>query len=255
MNGMTLKILAKELGVRPVRLSEKLGTLKMYVDGTGILSNEQVGTLVMSYVESSRVGERTREAALGLLQQIELGEDILENDEKKKSKKIKPTKNKDKPVPSIPAKPKVKGYSMISNAGIKFRKGISGLMDAGISALLSHRFKFVALLIAIIVQMQHSAAWFYRLSSNVHGGSWTTAYGYAFMVDLFILVITLEGKRYIAQTFAVLTFLSNVLYFQFWVGYENNLQSLTNAVSCIMVSGVIAYIIFAYTEIFVQSKK
>lgn len=251
MNGMTLKILAKELGVRPVRLSEKAGTLKMYVDETGILSNEQVCTLVMSYSESSRAGERTREAALELLQQIESGDDIL-FDINKKSHYPKTTKNKNKPVLNISAKSKVK---RVPNKGIKLGKKISELLDAGISALLSHRFKFVALLIAIIVQMQHSAAWFYRLSENVHGGSWATAYGYAFMVDLFILVITLEGKRYIAQTFAVLTFFANVLYFQFWVGYENNLQSLTNAVSCIMVSGIIAYIIFAYTEIFVQSKK
>ena len=112
-------------------------------------------------------------------------------------------------------------------------------------------FKFVALLVAISVQMHHSAIWFQRVTPDENTSVYA-AYGYAFMVDLFILVITMEGKISIAKTFATLTFLSNVLYFQFWVGFSSTSQAYTNAISSLLISGIMAYIIYAYTELFVK---
>ncbi len=119
------------------------------------------------------------------------------------------------------------------------------------SAIESVHFKFVALMVAIFVQMHHSAEWYHR---TVPSGtsSWYSSYGYAFMVDLFILVVTMEGKMNIAKTFAALTFLANILYFQFWVGFDGTVRAITNAVSCVLISGIMAYIIYAYTELFVK---
>ena len=218
-----IKQIASRLGIRPVRTREKAVQLNLLVDEDDQLCAEDVQVLVKSYQESNRVSERTRRLAAEFFEEPN-GTRI------EKAKKI--------------AKP---------NRKPKKKKEIKNAINTLISGLLSKEFKFVALLVAITVQMQHSAAWFYRLSSNnVQEGSWVTAYGYAFMVDLFILVITFEGRKQVAKTFAVLTFFANVLYFQFWVGCQNNIQGLTNAVSCIMVSGIIAYIIYAYTEIFFQ---
>ena len=237
---LTIKQIATFLQVRPVRIREKVVQLNLLVDESDELSIEQVQTLVRSYKDSNRVGERTRQLAAELLNRLE--NKTFQNHEK-------PNKG------NVKSLVKSCGWNKKKITAKPILKSISNFVNILISALLSNEFKFVALMVAIVVQMQHSAAWFHRLSSNnVQEGSWVTAYGYAFMVDLFILVITFEGRKHVAKTFAVLTFFANVLYFQFWVGYENNLQNLTNAVSCIMVSGIIAYIIYAYTEIFFQVK-
>ena len=123
-----------------------------------------------------------------------------------------------------------------------------------VQGLASVYFKFLALMVAIMVQMHHSAHWFLRVAP-MDSSSVYAAYGYAFMVDLFILVVTMEGKLSIAKTFASLTFFSNVLYFQFWVDFEASSQAYTNAVSSLLISGIMAYIIYAYTELFVKYRQ
>ena len=131
---------------------------------------------------------------------------------------------------------------------------VQNILKNSVQVLESVYFKFVALLVAISVQMHHSAIWFQRVTPDENTSVYA-AYGYAFMVDLFILVITIEGKISIAKTFAILTFLSNVLYFQFWVGFSSTPQAYTNAISSLLISGIMAYIIYAYTELFVKYRQ
>lgn len=132
-----------------------------------------------------------------------------------------------------------------------FSKMVQLFFQKNIQFLESDHFKFMALMVAISVQMHHSAIWFQRVTPDANTSVYA-AYGYAFMVDLFILVITMEGKISIAKTFATLTFLSNVLYFQFWVEFSCTPQAYTNAISSLLISGIMAYIIYAYTELFVK---
>lgn len=240
-----IKQIASFLEVRPVRIREKAVQLELEVDATDQLSTEQVRTLIQSYQTSNRIGERTRSLADDLLIMIqkESFEHIPKSDNGKQSLMTKKTPKHDSKILGKRTQKK------FTRKGLQ--KSVRTLVNVFVNAMMSIEFKFIALLVAINVQMQHSAIWFYRLSS-MENSSWITAYGYAFMVDLFILVITLEGRLNIAKTFAVLTFFSNVLYFQFWVNFDYTSQSWTNAISSLMVSGIMAYIIYAYTEIFVK---
>ena len=239
MQKLTIKQIASFLEVRPVRIREKFEQLNLQMDSTELVDEDDVRTLVNSYMTSPRVGERTLSLSKQLLQNIEAGiEDVAPQTVKTKKTMVEKDATFNKRTS--------KQYSIK-----QLRKGVRTLVQMFIHALTSSEFKFVALLVAISVQMQHSAVWFHRLSTS-DSPSWIIAYGYAFMVDLFILVITLEGKLPIAKTFAVLTFFANVLYFQFWVNFDYTSQAWTNAISSIMVSAIMAYILYAYTEIFVK---
>lgn len=230
MNLVPIKYIAKELDVRPVRIKEKAVQLELAVDLNEQLTLADTIELVRTYKMSTRVGERTRELSANLLAVLNNEEGIQRPSD---AKKVVRKRSKKRLPQTLPF-----GY-------------VKTIVDAGIQMLVSKEFKFIALMVAVYVQMQHSAIWFHRLSTS-EAVSWATAYGYAFMVDLFILVVTLEGRLNIAKTFAVLTFFSNVLYFQFWVNFDYTSQAWTNAVSSLMVSGIMAYIIYAYTEIFVK---
>ena len=230
MNLVPIKYIAKELDVRPVRIKEKAVQLELAVDVNEQLTLADTIELVRTYKMSTRVGERTREFAANFLIELNSEKGLSRPSDSKRIVRKRIKKRIPKVLPFVYVKT---------------------IVDAGIQMLVSKEFKFVALMVAVYVQMQHSAIWFHRLSTS-EAVSWTTAYGYAFMVDLFILVVTLEGRLNIAKTFAVLTFFSNVLYFQFWVNFNYTSQAWTNAISSLMVSGIMAYIIYAYTEIFVK---
>lgn len=266
MQSVPINQIAKWLDVRPVRLEKKVDEMNLRtLDEQSVrkLNLADACTLVNVYVESNRVGQRTKERAVRLFSMFTeaVNKGVLILPENSIFKKSKTAKNK--------VHKKGKPTALLLNESVRTIKSdipfwyrivhtlnyiVQSFIEGGVHAITSVHFKFVALVVAICVQMQHSAVWFYRIS-EIESPSWWTAYGYAFMVDLFILVITLEGKLSIAKTFAVLTFFANVLYFQFWVNFDYSAQAWTNAVSSLMVSGIMAYIIYAYTEIFVKIRK
>ena len=266
MNTVPINQIAKWLNVRPVRLEKKVNELNLRTldeHSIGTLNFEDACTLVNVYAESNRVGQSTKERAVRLFSMFTeaVNKGVLILPENSIFKKSKTSKNKvhkrGKPttLPLNESVPMAKsGTPVLYRFVHTLNNAIQSFIEGGVHSITSVHFKFVALVVAICVQMQHSAVWFYRIS-EIESPSWWTAYGYAFMVDLFILVITLEGKLSIAKTFAVLTFFANVLYFRFWVNFDYSAQAWTNAVSSLMVSGIMAYIIYAYTEIFVKIRK
>ena len=102
--------------------------------------------------------------------------------------------------------------------------------------------------------MHHSAHLFYRIAPE-ESSNWIIAYGYAFMLDLFILVVTMEGKISIAKTFSGLTFCANILYFQNWVHFDWSVEAFTNLIASVLISAIMAYIIYAYTDLFISDTK
>lgn len=64
----------------------------------------------------------------------------------------------------------------------------------------------------------------------------------------------MERKKAIAKVFAALTFLTNLLYFRVWIGFDGTLEAYTNAVASLIIAATISYTIYAYTEIFVQQE-
>lgn len=239
--GIPLCLIAKALDIRLKRLSQKVHKLHLNTTGEGtnlVLSEQSACTLVEDYAQSSRSSERTKINAANHLEQIKMGTVPFEAVDNKVTKQIQQPKKK--------AKVRSKRY--------RIQKLVPDLLYIGVQSLESVYFKFVALIVAIFVQMQHSANWFYRIAPDESASYWA-AYGYAFMVDLFILVVTMEGRIRIAKTFAVLTFLSNLLYFQFWVYFDFSKEAFTHGFSSILISGIIAYIIYSYTDLFVQQQK
>lgn len=242
MNRIPIQFLARQLNVRPKRVQEKVQKLGSPVHN-GFMSISDAIQLVQSYVHNNKASVRTKEKALQLLEELKKGNVSMPKPSgqmpKKRCSKLR----------SNSCKTPVQRTSNKFLFGLK--RTVVEVIQLGVQALESTQFKFVALMVAIGVQMQHSAFWYERIASDGKGNMYA-AYGYAFMVDLFILVVTMEGKINIAKTFAVLTFFSNVLYFQFWIGFDGSAMAYTNAVSSILISGVIAYVIYGYTELFVK---
>ena len=240
-----VQYIARHLEVRPKRVQEKAHKLSLSVSN-GILSVPDAIALVQTYVHNNKVSGGTKDRATLLLNEL-----------KKGSISVPPVNE------NRPQKKRRKTSSNISKLSVKqaenkfctfIKRTISGTVRLGVQALESAQFKFVALMVAIVVQMQHSAHWYERIAPDGKDNMYA-AYGYAFMVDLFILAVTMEGRINIAKTFAVLTFLANILYFQFWIGFDDSSKAYTNAVSSILISGIIAYVIYGYTELFVRERK
>ena len=249
---LTLKLIAAYLQIRSQRLLYKAERLGLKIEAHGTIQNQDAIILVQSYVESKKTSTETKQKAIELI-------NSLTNQSTKKGLFLKKV-----PIPLVAVKSStnLKWFKRFINNCTDFTivlfapitKLVQNILKNSVQVLESVYFKFVALLVAISVQMHHSAIWFQRVTPDENTSVYA-AYGYAFMVDLFILVITMEGKISIAKTFATLTFLSNVLYFQFWVRFSNTPQAYTNAISSLLISGIMAYIIYAYTELFVKYRQ
>lgn len=204
------------LDIRLSRIKDKIKVLSLEAvinQDDILLTKEDTIFLLESYITSNKTSLRTKENAQVLLRELMAG---------------------------FP-----KELGSVKSGVIPYFKLVIGFLQ-------SRYFKFVALTVAIIVQMHHSATLFYAITPE-HSANHFSAYGYAFMVDLFILVVTLEGKISIAKTFAWLTFLTNLLYFQWWIDFNFTIQHYTHAIATTLISAIIAYILYAYTELFVQT--
>lgn len=248
--------IAKVLQVRPKRVMEKVCTLDLevqYENESMCINTFELRTLLEKYKHSKRTSERTKELGQRLLVFLEQGGTDIQQ--------LLPISSKKEKVPKKALVHTMKKENMrINSNGTEwirlpaFFKMVQNILAACVQGLESLYFKFFALFVAIFVQMHHTAVWFFR-SAPEASSSWLAAYGYAIMLDLFILVVTLEGRLSIAKTFAGLTFISNLLYFQFWVNFDHTIYSYTKAVSCSLISATIAFILYSYTEIFVKYRK
>ncbi|GEM_PF-5250236 len=258
MKNISINLIAQRLGIRQERVTYKIVQLNLEVLENECLSRVAVLNLLNAYVQSKKTSSNTKSKANLLLNELQSNTfSIVEKPYKQRAK-----------VATMPMYAKSKAESirtqnwytswiqectLFVHALLQpFQQLVRHSLNTCVHFLESVHFKFVALLVSICVQMHHSAHWFYRVTPE--DANWYTAYGYAFMVDLFILVITLEGKVAIAKTFAVLCFVANIFYFQFWVRFDYSVEAYTNGISSVLISGIMAFIIYAYTELFVQSK-
>ena len=265
MEKISLTFLAKAINIRQKRLYTKAQKMRLIVHEEKddlYLSRTEVIQLLKDYVQSRRVSVQTQERALAVLNSLSNGGiNAIESPPQTRNRKDKSLlvkrlnkarkgKVKLKWIQQWPLFCTLLTKTLIDSvAGI-----VLPLLKSIVHFLQSVYFKFVALFVAIMLQMHHSAIWFYRVRPEGEVNS-IAAWCYAFMVDLFILVVTLEGKMAIAKTFAWLTFISNILYFQFWLGFDYSPEAFTKAISAIIISAVIAYVIYAYTELFVNAQQ
>jgi len=256
---ITVEKIAKMLNLRTERVLQKIEKMQLKLTKSNKLNREDVTQLVNSFLYSKKTSTQTKRNAAQLLEKLNNRElvsadstpefmDLIDESNKMGSNNSKQTKQT--------------WYKIMVNfvadfvqvLFTPFLKTLNILLQRSVQFLETEHFKFVALIVAILVQMNHSANWYLRITPE-ENTSLLIAYGYAFMVDLFILVVTLEGRLSIAKTFASLTFLSNILYFQFWVGFSSTPQAYTNAISSLLISGIMAYIIYAYSELFVKYRQ
>jgi len=247
--------IAKALNLRSKRVLNKVQALEIpvqYNEDLVYIDIEGLHTLTVQYTKSKRTSERTRQLANTLLTQIDVGDVNLS-----RIISISKSQNMEPESPQSPLRPT---SSDSNNASPNLQaivdvlaKSLQTVLAASIQSLESMYFKFFALFVAIFVQMHHTAVWFYRTAPE-GTASWPAAIGFAIMLDLFILVVTMEGRISIAKSFATLTFISNMLYFQFWISFEGNSLWYTRAISSTMISGIIAFVLYSYTEIFIKYK-
>ena len=235
---ISLKHIAKALNIRYQRISLKAEQLGLTSSKEGIYTLDSVLTLLNAYINSKQTSSDTKLKAEHLMLDISKGKPLFASNNKSSSRltnKITPSRKRSK--------------SLFRNV----YKGVQVLFDEMVQLVTSHRFRYLALFIAIAVQVHHSASLFYITAPGL-SASHVTAYAYAIMVDFFIVVIAMEGRKSIAKTFAILTFLTNLLYFRIWIDFDWTPQAYTNAFASVLISATIAYTIFAYTELFVHDK-
>lgn len=221
---ISLSEVAKAIDFRLVRVQDKVQKMQLPVhslDGVETLTQEQVKYLLLSYVHSAKTSEETKSLAAKYLERLEsitpiVVDEILE----------------------------LKDYQTLHNIAI----GLKRCLSLGIRLLGSRYFAFTALLVAVGVQMHHSTILFYRVAEPK---SWIAAIAYAVMLDFFIIVVALSSKHEVAKVFGWLTFISNLLYFSVWIGFDRSVQACTNVIITTVISGIVAFIIYSYTDLLV----
>ena len=244
-NYISLKLIEKQLDIRIQRLQSKIKHLNFNLKNPHKLTIDQSKTLLESYIASNQTSVDTKEKAVALITQIDKGKfDTLKL--KERIPRPRTTKKKKSNIHSIDQRWYISfGQSLYNNIQLFF--------DESVRLLTSPRFSFLVLFMAIAVQVNHSAFVFYCTAPTVSSSMWA-AYGYAIMVDSFIVIIALKRKLTIAKVFAVLTFLTNLLYFRVWIDFDGTSEAYTNAASSLLISATMAYTIYSYTDIFVQLK-
>ena len=253
--------IAKQIGISSQKVKQKAVSMSLPLHQKSLDLPNAI-QLVLSYCKSSRLTTEKRAKSLQLYSSIYStlrNNGYAEDDLKDYPNPQRLSKDVSEVTPInakvIPVHPRFDP----SNLGVNLVQTLSSstlhILDHAIQGLTSIRFRFISVVVAIIFQMQHNAILFYRVSPP-DARSWLNAYGYAFVVDLFVLTFTIHSKQLnTVKVFAWLTFVANLLYFQFWVGFDKTLQSYTNAAANVLISGVMAYIIYAYAELFVEIKK
>lgn len=244
---ISINWLAKKIGIRPKRINAKAKTLDIIVNSNNEISMIGLRKLLSDYKSSNQTSLQTKENVNTLL------EDIQDKDFNHMSN-IKVYVHHPITGTKRVMQESISVQNWYTKIFVNVYQGIQKVFDECVLLLTSHRFKFLALFIAIGVQIHHSANLFILTSPESSSSVWM-AYGYGFMVDFFIVVIALEGKKSIAKTFAWLTFMNNLLYFRVWINFDWSQEAYTNAISSIIISATIAYTIFAYTDIFIKTKK
>jgi len=198
-DSISLKYLSSHLGLRKQRIVSKLEKLGLVMNDQNELSKDRTVLLLNAYVDSKQTSRETKEKARILLCSLK-GEDTSDFTKQETSSK---QMAQGTPYPLFFSKEGKWYLSLVRKVYI----GVQTVFDECVRLLTSHRFKFLALFIAISVQIHHSAVLFYRTAPEGSSYKWT-AYGYAIMVDFFIVIIALERKKAIAKVFAALTFLT-----------------------------------------------
>lgn len=222
---ISLSEIAKAIDFRLLRVQDKVHKLQLSVhstDGVETLTKEQARYLLLSYIHSAKTSEETKTLATQYLERIDTNTNTI--------------------VREIP---ELIDYRKLHRLAIAAKRFLS----LGIRLLGSRYFAFIALLVAVGVQMHHSTVLFYRVAEPK---SWIAAIAYALMLDFFIIVVALSAKHEVAKVFAGLTFISNLLYFSIWIGFDWSVQACTNMIITTVISGIMAFIIYSYTDLLVD---
>jgi hypothetical protein len=118
--------------------------------------------------------------------------------------------------------------------------------------LRSEYFVFLVLIFAIGIQVNHTAVFFHRLAlkSDPTAGQFG-AYLFGGVTELTALLLTVhKGKRDTLKTFGFLTFWLNLLYYRVWEDFGLTIDYGTTLIAQITASGVIAFIVFTYSQLF-----
>jgi len=208
MKNISINTIAKKLGIRKERVLYKIEQLGLRVFENEYLQKADVFTLLKTYVHSKKTSSNTKSKALSLLDALQSNTlsptNTAYTQRTKRAIKGKPTQSNTKGMRTQ------NWYNewmhtcihLVQAILLSLQNLVHATLDTCVRFLESMHFKFVAIMVSTCVQMHHSAHWFHRVTPE--NANWYTAYGYAFMVDLFILVVTLEGRVGIAKTFAFL---------------------------------------------------
>ena len=118
--------------------------------------------------------------------------------------------------------------------------------------LRTEQFIFLVLIFATGIQINHTAHLYHRASSDLDvGAGWIGAYIFGTVTELTALLLTIhEGKRNKLIIFALLTFWINLLYYDVLEDFINLSCELMRFINKMTLSGIIAFVLYAYTDLF-----
>lgn len=112
---------------------------------------------------------------------------------------------------------------------------------------------FLGLIGCLYFQVNHLAEFVQRNSAY---DSPAIAYPFAIVVEITALVHTIHGgKETTIRNFALLTFFTNILFYEVWTGIAPTSDYFAAFISKVTISAIIAYCLYSYSELFFKQAK
>lgn len=135
----------------------------------------------------------------------------------------------------------------------KFVAEILKVLNAITELFYSPSIIFIALFGCLAFQVDHLAQFAHRNSIT---DRIELAYLFAITVELTALIQTIHsGKETTIRNFALLTFWTNILFYEVWVGFDITPKYFTDLISKVTLSAIIAYALYSYSELFFKNAK
>jgi hypothetical protein len=130
-------------------------------------------------------------------------------------------------------------------------KTVKALLQRLGSFLISPELGFLTFIFVLLVQVYHNARLFHDSETAKY---WAVAIVYAIGVDLFAIILTVHfDKKNTLKYFAFAQFALNILYYRVWLNHADVTPvAIWEALSTTLISALLAFVIYAYGELFVK---
>lgn len=233
-------------------LADSLIILKAYQANSGGERLTQVNALLKECAELTNMGKSEILKTNTLTQKERVTHPLSPKLQNMGKENIENPKQKTDPLKSV--KPRKLTQQKSKAKALKKSNSFLYYLTELTILLRTEQFIFLILFFAIGIQINHTAHLYHRTGAYLNPAvGWIDAYIFGTVTELTALLLTIhDGKKNKLLIFALLTFWVNLLYYEVWKSIATISPEVMHFISKITLSGIIAFVLYAYTDLFTE---